>query len=360
MRCAIFHDYFGAIGGGERVAIAIAEALGADIITTDTESLERMECSLPIRSLGETLKIQPFKQISAAYRFSSCDFSEDYDLFIFSGNWAHHAAAKHHPNFWYCHTPVRAFYDLYETFLRRQPLLRRQAFALWTSLYRRRDQRAVSHVDHIVTNSRNTLGRIDRYYGLSADIIYPPVDTSRYTCREYGDFWLSVNRLYPEKRIELQIEVFRSLPGERLVIVGGYAKGDHAAPYAQRILQSLPENVEITGSIPEDQLLDLYARCRGFICTALDEDFGMTPVEAMAAGKPVVAVNEGGYRETVTPDTGMLTASDKQAVADAVTYVSRDPGRYREACLERAALFDISVFQNRIRSLVREISGKRM
>ena len=61
-----------------------------------------------------------------------------------------------------------------------------------------------------------------------ADVIYPPVDTSLYRCMEYGDFWLSVNRLYPEKRIELQIEAFRKMPEEHLVIVGGYSKGDHA------------------------------------------------------------------------------------------------------------------------------------
>ena len=358
MRCAVFHDYFGAVGGGEKVAVAIAQTLGADIITTDTGSLDRIGSGFTVRSLGKTLRTPAFKQMSAVHRFSSCDFSDDYDLFIFSGNWAHHAAVKHHPNFWYCHTPVRAFYDLYETFLRRQPFLQQQSFALWTMLYRRRDQRAVTHVDHIVTNSRNTLGRIKRYYQRDAHIIYPPVDTSQFTCREYGDFWLSVNRLYPEKRIELQIETFRSLPEERLVIVGGHAEGDHAAQYAEQIRENLPENVEIIGGVPEERLIDLYARCRGFICTAMDEDFGMTPVEAMAAGKPVVAVNEGGYRETVNSETGVLTAPNIPAISYAVVSVSGDPERYKEACLKQAALFDISVFENRIRSFAREICSR--
>jgi glycosyltransferase involved in cell wall biosynthesis len=358
MRCAVFHDYFGAVGGGEKVAVAIAQTLGADIITTDTESLERIGYRLPVRSLGKTLRTPAFKQMSAVHQFSSCDFSDDYDLFIFSGNWAHHAAAKHHPNIWYCHTPVRAFYDLYETFLRRQPFLQRQAFTLWTALYRCLDKRAVSHVDHILTNSRNTLGRIQRYYQRDADIVYPPIETSQFVCKEYGDFWLSVNRLYPEKRIELQIEAFRSLPEERLVIVGGYAEGDHAAQYAEQIRENLPENVEIIGGVPGDRLLDLYARCRGFICTAMDEDFGMTPVEAMAAGKPVVAVNEGGYRETVNSETGVLTAPNIPAISYAVVSVSGDPERYKEACLKQAALFDTSVFENRIRSFAREICSR--
>lgn len=135
MKIAVFHDYFGAVGGGEKVAVALAAALDADIITTDTDSIQKLNSDIGVLSLGETRKVPPLKQISAAHRFSSCDLSDAYDLFVFSGNWAHHAAAKHHPNLWYCHTPVRAFYDLYDTFLMRQPFLKRRAFALWASLY---------------------------------------------------------------------------------------------------------------------------------------------------------------------------------------------------------------------------------
>lgn len=355
MKCAVFHDYFGAIGGGEKVAVALAQTLGADIITTDTDSLEKIGSGLKVISLGKTHKVPPFKQISASHKFSSCDFTGDYDLFLFSGNWAHHAAGKHHPNIWYCHTPVRAFYDLYGTFRERQSFLRRQAFILWTSLYRRLDQRAVSHIDRVVTNSKNTLARIRTCYDREADIIYPPVDTARFSCREYGDFWLSVNRLYPEKRIELQIESFRSLPDERLCIVGGYAEGDHAGGYAGRLTEDLPPNVKILGEVSESRLLDLYSRCRGLFCTALDEDFGMTPIEAMAAGKPVVAVDEGGFRETVTKETGMLVRADTRSIVPALKEVSDNPGRYHDACLARAMKFDRSVFDEKIWRVVHEV-----
>jgi len=356
MHCAVFHDYFGAVGGGEKVAVAIAQILGADIITTDTESLERIGSGLHVRSLGKTCRTPPLKQISAAHLFLSCNFSDEYDLSIFSGNWAHHASAKHHPNLWYCHTPVRAFYDLYDTFLRRQPFIQRQAFTLWTALYRRRDLQAVKNVDHIVTNSRNTLGRIQKYYQRSADVIYPPIDTSRFTCREYGDFWLSVNRLYPEKRIELQIEAFRSLPEERLVIVGGYAEGDHADRYAHHLNNNLPANVELAGEVPNGTLRSLYAECKGFITTALDEDFGMTPLEAMASGKAVVAVREGGYLESViNGETGFLVPADVPSLVKAVLSVSQNPERFRDACISQSRLFDISVFEERLKTQIQTL-----
>ncbi|MCM2465216.1 glycosyltransferase [Methanoculleus oceani] len=354
MKIAIVHDYFGAIGGGERVVLTLAKILNADVITTDTDAAAKLDNGVRVTSLGSTVKLPPFKQISATWKFASADFSDDYDFFIFTGNWSHHAARRHHPNLWYCYTPVRAFYDLYGTFLSRQGFVSRQAFRAWVAFSRRQDQRSVSRVDRVVTISENVRQRICTCYGRDAEVVYPPVDVSRYRCEGYGDFWLSVNRLYPEKRIELQIEAFRSMPDERLVIVGGYAAGDHAGRYAARLMEDLPENVEIRGEVSEEELIDLYARCRGHVCTALDEDFGLTPVEAMAAGKPVVAVNEGGFCETVTAETGMLVDADPGRIASAVLAVSADPERYREACLARARLFDLSVFADRIRRVVND------
>ncbi len=355
MKIAIFHDFFGAIGGAERVTVCMSKALDADIITTDTRALDALALPGKYISLGETVKLPPFKQISATKMFCECDFSDAYDFFIFSGNWAQYAGKKHHPNLWYCHSPTRAFYDLYDVYLSRQGFVRRQFFRLWAKSHRVLDQRSVRHIDQIVTNSENVRDRINTFYHRDASVIYPPIDTSKFTCKGYGDFWLSVNRLYPEKRIELQVEAFRSMPDEYLVIVGGYSEGDHAGPYVNRIRRSLPRNVELRGEVSEEELIDLYARCKGFITTARDEDFGMTPVEAMAAGKPVVAVREGGYCESVIDGvTGLLVPAEANAIARAVEEVSQNPADYREACLARARLFDLSVFADRIRRVVND------
>jgi len=352
MKTAIFHDYFGAIGGGERVVITLAKLLNADIITTDLDAVDKLNKEVNVISLGHTKKIPPLKQISATEKFYSCDFSNDYDFFIFTGNWSHYAAHRHHPNMWYCYTPVRAFYDLYNTFLQRQDFITRQAFRAWVHGHRWLDQKSVNNIDQIVTISKNSQKRIEKYHQRTANIIYPPVDVSKFKCKEYGDFWLSVNRLYPEKRVELQIEAFRKMPDEKLIIVGGYAKGDHAEKYAKSISTKLPLNVSILGEVSEQELIDLYARCRGFICTALDEDFGLTPVEAMASGKPVVAVNEGGFRETVTEKTGLLIKADIHSTIEAVKFISCDPESYRNACLEQAKRFDLSIFSEKIKNVV--------
>lgn len=354
MKVALFHDYFGAIGGGERVALTLARILNADVITTDTDVVRKLDAGAHIIGLGRTVKTPPLKQISATQKFYSANYSEDYDFFIFTGNWSYHAAHRHHPNLWYCYTPVRAFYDLYGTFLRRQDPVARQLFRIWVAGHRWIDQRSIKHIDGIATISKNVWNRIKTYHNRDSRIIYPPVDTSRYRCKEYGDFWLSVNRLYPEKRIELQIEAFRCLPNENLVVVGGYAEGDHAGRYAMRLIENLPENVEIRGEVSEEELIDLYARCRGHICTAMDEDFGLTPLEAMASGKPVIAVDEGGFRETVTEETGMLVSATSQAISAAISAISLQPERYGDACKERAAIFDTALFEEQIRRVMSE------
>lgn len=357
MKAAIFLDYIGAIGGGERVALMLARALNADLITTDVsrEALSHLGYDdVNVISLGSTIKYPPIKQITASLKFAACDFSDKYDFFIFSGNWSHYAARRHRPNLWYCYTPVRAFYDQREAMISRMPGRASKILAsLWMDCHRMFDQRSVRDLDRIVAISRNVQRRIEVYHGRSSCVIYPPVDTSRFRFQEYGDFWLSVNRIYPEKRIDLQFDAFRAMPDEKLVVVGGYALGDHAAQYYKQLMGRIPQNVEMRGEVSEQELIDLYARCKGLICTALDEDFGLTPVEAMASGKPVVAVDEGGFRETVVPGkTGLLVRAESGDIIRAVKEISKDPSRYREPCIARAREFDLPAFLDQISRLM--------
>ena len=356
MRIAIFHDYIGAIGGGEKLILTLARGLGADVITTDVDhdSLKKMGFEdVKIINLGRIIQLAPLKQIQASLLFAMCDFSNKYDLFIFSGNWAHFAARKHKPNIWYCFTPTRIFYDLHDNFIKRLSIIARPLFKMWISVHEPISRHFTGHIEHITTISRNVQKRIKKYYGRDSIVVYPAIDISKSRFEKYGDFWLSVNRLYPEKRIDLQIEAFRQMPDEKLVIVGGYAKGDHASKYASHIIKNLPDNVELLGSIPEEELIGLYATCKGHITTAMDEDFGMTPIEAMASGKPTVAVKEGGYLETVIDgSTGILVEAEVTCIMNAVKLISGNPEKYQSDCLNRAKEFDVGEFIKRMHSII--------
>lgn len=358
-KIAIFHDYFGCIGGGEKLVLTLARALHADVITTDVDAdaIKKMGFGrVRIISIGSNPQLPPLKQISASVLFAMCDFSQQYDFFIFSGNWAHYAAAKHKPNLWYCHTPVRAFYDLREYYLQKQPTpLHYVAMLAWQEMHGSADLRSLRHVQRIVANSENTQRRIKRFYNRDSVVVYPPVPTKRFRYLRNGDFWLSVNRLYPEKRVDLQIEAFRRLPSEKLLIVGGYSRGDHAER-SLSYLSNVPANVRILGTVSEKRLRELYATCKAFITTAMDEDFGLTVVEAMAAGKQVVATAEGGHLETmIDGKTGILVDANVESVVNAVERISQNPKKYRKACEKRARQFDERLF---IQKMKRSISAR--
>ena len=126
----------------------------------------------------------------------------------------------------------------------------------------------------------------------------------------------------------------------------------------------MPENVKMLGTVSEEKLVDLYSRCKGLICTAVYEDFGMTPLEAMASGKRVIAVDEGGFTETVVNgETGLLMEANRDELAGAVEAVCAslraNPDRYKAKCMKRANEFDVSVFLKRIHRFIPEYDNKQ-
>jgi len=193
-----------------------------------------------------------------------------------------------------------------------------------------------------------------------AKVINPPVETSKFKCKK-GSYWLSVNRLLAAKRVDLQVKAFSKLPEEKIVIVGSYEKSRHFLQYADYLRKIKPKNVEILSWVDDEELRALYANCKGLIATAMDEDFGMTVVEAMASGKPVIAANEGGYKETVINNvTGKLIDNiNEEKLAEKIKKMSKElknnPEKYKSACVKQAKKFDVKIFIRKIRE---EINNK--
>jgi glycosyltransferase involved in cell wall biosynthesis len=229
----------------------------------------------------------------------------------------------------YCLTPMRWAWSYREYVdrervggtLRRVLLLAMHYLRLW-------DVTSAQRVDRFIAISRAVAARIRKYYGREAAVIYPPVAVEAFTPRpKPDDFFLIVSRLIPYKRVDLAVQAFNRLgPGWRLKIVGDGR--DRAA------LQSRAgPNVEFLGRLPDDAVHDLMARCRAFLVPGL-EDFGIAPVEAQAAGRPVVAFAGGGALDTVRDgETGVLFATQTPAArAEAVQQsadLAWDPGAIR-------------------------------
>lgn len=351
MRVAILHDHLSFIGGGERLVLTLASALGADLYATDVDPKLPAKAGFPdvrVTELAAVPKTPILRQTKQAKAFHHAEIPA-HDAYVLSGNWAIAAAHDHHPNLWYCHTPVRIFYDLERRFLADLSPAKRVAARTWIRRTRPKYEANVADVDAIVANSHNVAGRVEHFLHRTAEVVYPPVDVSRYRFKEIGGSWLAANRLSHEKRIALQVETFRKLPKERLVIVGGPGVGVDAGKFIRSLKP--PPNVTFLGEVEDARLRELYATCRGLVATAEDEDFGMTPIEAMASGKAVVAVDEGGYRETIVPgQTGWLVPANPETLAETIAHATPDRlEAMRSRCEARAREFDVTRFVAAIR-----------
>ncbi len=359
MRIAIFHNFLDNIGGAERVGLTLARELNADVYSTniDQEKIVKMGFSdVKTISIGKVPVNPPFRQQIATQKFRRVNLKGKYDFFIIDGDWAWSAAVNNKPNLCYVHSPTRELWDLYEYTREKIPWYTRHFFDLWTSFNRRLVMKYSNNIKIMACNSENTRNRIKKYLGRDATVIHPPIETSKFHYVKNGDFWLSVNRLINHKRVDLQLKAFEKMPDERLVVVGCYESSDHWKEYKKYIEDIKPSNVELIHQVEFEKLVDLYANCKGFITTAHDEDFGMTPVEAMASGKPVIAPKEGGYVESIVDgETGFLIEEiDEGKIILAVRDLGENPESYKRACLNQAEKFTTEIFTGKIRNLINE------
>ncbi len=353
----VLHDYFLQPEGGGRLALVLAQGLGMDLacgFAAPGHPFFAEPFPGRITELGVRTRLPLAMQWSLARAFTSrTEFLRGRDLAVYSGSYAPLAvlAGGARRNVCYCHTPPRFLYDRRDDFLRAvpapvRPLLR--AFCAWL---RPRYEAAMARMDRIVANSANVRRRIQDFLGLDAEVVHPPCDVVGFRWTGDEGFFLSAARLDHLKRVDLVVQAFAVLPEQRLVVVSGgpdLGRLHHAAAGLG--------NVEVRGVVSEAELRDLMGRCRATVYVPKDEDFGMTPVESMAAGKPVIGVAQGGLLETVLPgETGTLLEPDFTPAHIAQAALRLTPDRaaaMRPACEARALEFAEPVFLERMRAVL--------
>jgi glycosyltransferase involved in cell wall biosynthesis len=247
----------------------------------------------------------------------------------------------------YCHTPMRYIWGLYDEYFGkgRAGLLTRLGMRFAVGGLRRWDRKTAANPHHFIANSDNVRRRIASIYGRESEVIYPPVDTTRFPLSGEDDgYYLMVTALVPYKAVDLAIRAFNRT-GQRLVIVG-------EGPDRRRLQALAGPTVRFEGWKPDAALVGYYARCSALVFTG-EEDFGIVPLEAMATGKPVLAYGKGGALETVVDGkTGILFTEASVASlidgADRMRNTRFDPGVLRL----HAAGFDREVYKERMRSTI--------
>lgn len=358
MKVALVHDHLAQDGGAEKIVRALSELfpdsplyvlvydkkranpffLGKDIRTSFIQKIP-----LGLKRYQWFLPLMP-------HAVESFDLSE-YDVIISSASSIAKGVKTRPDQLHICcaHTPTRFLWTEMESYVAELqiPGWIKRILPMYLRHLRNWDLRAASRVNVYIANSRVVKERIKKYYKRESEVIYPPLETSQYApVSQVGEYFLVGGRLVPYKRYDLVLDTFNQL-GLPLKIFGD-------GPILSALRERAKPNIEFVGRVSGEELSRLYAHAQAFI-NPQEEDFGITPLESMASGRPVIAYRKGGALETmVEGETGIFF--DEQTVESLAHAVQRfqtmtfDPVRIRK----HAEQFDVAVYKEKMKTFIKE------
>jgi len=361
LRVAIAHDWLNGMRGGEAVLEAIVELFPQAELFTLVAEPGKISRTLR-RPRLTTSFLQNLPGGVSRYRhylplmpraIESLDVA-GYDLVISSSHCVAKGVRKdadaYHLS--YVHAPMRYIWDRYEDYfgpgraslpVRVAASLVRDRLQSWD-----RGSSSIDRIDQIICNSRFISERVREFWGRESGVVHPFADLSRFTRpRQAGKNYIMVGAFAPYKRIDLAIEAFNRLKLPLLIVGGGQD--------AEKLRAMAGPTIEFLGALSNEAISDLFSRARGFVFPGL-EDFGITPVESLAAGCPVIAYGKGGALETVTRETGVFFQDQTvESLMNAIEIVEKGAfSGSEEACRERAAHFTKERFKRDFTTLLED------
>lgn len=355
-KIAIAHDWLTNMGGAEKVVInfkQIYEEAPIYTISYNEKNLDKELRNIDVRTsfIQKLPKGNKKHQMYLPFMptaWEQFDFN-DYDVVLSSSS----SCAKgiitspDTVHICYCHSPMRYAWEFYNEYMERENLgkLKKLLIKYIMNYIRIWDRVSADRVDYYIANSKNVAKRIYKHYGIEADVIHPPVKGSYFNISDIDeDYFLIVSRLVPYKRVDLAVEVFNEL-GLPLVVIGGGSQLEYLKSIAK-------PNVKIMGRQSDEVIKEHYAKCRAFIFPG-EEDFGITPLEAQASGRPVIAYGKGGALETVVEDkTGLFFDEQTKESLKSAILKFEDMTWNKNEIREHALTFDEEIFKKKIRKYV--------
>lgn len=342
MRLAVYQPYLKERGGSEKVVLEVARRSRHDItvftLLYDEENTFSDFQDIDLRVVGDEENPESF--VSQAVDFGLKPLIKDLNLddfdalLVSEAGLAFSITFRNHdiPVLAYCHTPLRAALPEFKDRYRKgfNPVLR-PVFPIMLFGFNMLERLGWGNYEYIFTNSELTKERV-KEKGLAGEemleVLNPGVETD-VTAGEYGDYFLYPSRFEPYKRQELAVEAFEEadIQGFDLVLAGSSADDE----YLEEIREGAGENVRVETDVPEGHWDELFSNCYSTLFLAENEDWGIIPLEAMARGKPVISVNEGGPREQVLDgETGFLVDADPGKIADRMEELAADRRKVEE------------------------------
>ncbi len=367
-KIAIIHDAFLYRGGGERLVTLMAKALDADLVSGffSDGSFDPRALGFEGKTiaLGKPVFVKWLRHIVLKWRFFwNARILSEYDTVIFSGDCL--GASRHvHTNakkIYYCHTPPRYLYDFRTRYLATLPFFLRPIFVIAFTFFARIYEKNLAQFDHIITNSKTVQKRLFDFTGYESEVIYPPTDMSRFAPSSHpaiqpSNYFLSFARLSPPKRVDLIIEAFVQMPEKFLIFT--YGKND---PMKDEIIAKIRNYKNITAieSPDDEKLISLIQHAMATIYIPVDEDFGMSPVESMACGTPVIGSAEWWLLETIIDGKTwkLIKIWDREAwilnLKKVIEATTKDEWQaMKNESIIRAREFSLEKFVERLQSII--------
>ncbi|OGN06462.1 MAG: hypothetical protein A3B86_03370 [Candidatus Yanofskybacteria bacterium RIFCSPHIGHO2_02_FULL_38_22b] len=369
MKIALVHDWLVSLSGAERVLLELHKMFPEAPVYTLFENKKFTSQYFPDAEIRPSF-LQKILGIIRNFKYlfflmptaiESFDLS-DFDVVIsssaiFSKGLVLKPKTRH---ICYCYSPTRQVWDLHSVNNANHPIV----YSLSQHFLRIWDRQASDRVDEFVAISEHVRERIKKYYRKNAKVIYPPVAINSYITNHisknykksselihdtgYMNYYLIVSRLYPNKNIDIAVEAFNKLNLPLLIIGAGPERKN---------LESRIQNLELIrmlGFLPDEELPHYYQNCKAFIMPQ-EEDFGITPIEAMSFGKPVLALRKGGATETILEgQTGEFFDDPiPEALADGVRRLNENYQSYNSEIIKsQAQKFSVEKFQKQILDLI--------
>ena len=343
MHLVIAHPFLQQFGGAERVVLEIAKKFNPVIYSVIYEPEKTFPefKEFEIRVLPETVMEKPFfflkndprryTAVAAGFRYFNAKIKDDYDVINAQGVPSEWIRNKNERVCWFVHSPNREAYDLREWRMAKLSAPKRTVNASLIEIFKQAEMRVVPKIEKICTNSEVTNERVKKYLNrYDAEVIHPGIDPKEYDCETYEKFFFYPSRFVPEKRFEFVIGAFEEFskkhPGWKLVLAGFLHNTKRELDYLEN-LKKLSEglNVEFRINASREELSSYYSSCYAVLFSAINEDWGLIPLEAMASSKPCISVNEGGPKYSILHDqTGYLVNNSKE-MADRMELLAEYP-----------------------------------
>jgi glycosyltransferase involved in cell wall biosynthesis len=360
MKVAIVHDFLLKLGGAERVAKVFCDMFPKAPIFTLLYDKEKVGNVFPPDRVKPIFGSKGFFPFRNYYKFFTKKFPraieeinlDEYDLVLSSSGAFSHGIitsldTKH---LCYCHSPMRYAWDYANEYRKDNNIsgIKNLYYAHLIKYLREWDFLASKRPDKYIANSMNVAKRIKKYYKRDSEIIFPPVNVKKFKAeKKNSNYFLIVSTLTPYKRVDLAIYLFNKI-GKRLVIIGD-------GPQKKYLESIAGKNIDFLGFKDDATVKEYLENCRALIFPG-EEDFGITPVEAMACGKPVLAYAKGGCKETVVSGkTGEFFFEDNvETMEDGLSRLLYNEKFYKPLTIRKHSMqFSREIFEKKIKKVIR-------